>query len=41
MTDEEKDEILQELEKRLEDKYKGYLSKEDVAVVLKRPRNIR
>lgn len=39
MTENEKKEILDELEKRFDEKYKGYLKKEDVQTVLKEPRN--
>ena len=38
MTEQEKAEILDELEKRIEKKYKGCLTREDVATVLKEPR---
>lgn len=38
MTEKEKAEILDELEKRLDQKYKGCLSKEDTQVVLKNVR---
>lgn len=39
MTEQEKQEICDELEKRLEKKYKGCLSREDIQGVLKQPRN--
>lgn len=39
MTEQEKNEIMDELEKRMEKKYKGCLSKEDVMSPLKEPRN--
>lgn len=39
MTEQEKQEILNELESRFEEKYKGIVTKEDVATVLKEPRN--
>ena len=39
MTEQEKNEILDVLEKRMEQKYKGCLSKEDVISTLKEPRN--
>jgi hypothetical protein len=39
MSEEEKKEILDELEKRFDEKYKGILTKEDVYTVLKEPRN--
>lgn len=39
MTEPEKNEILDELEKRMEKKYKGCLSREDTPSVLSRPRN--
>ncbi len=39
MTENEKLEIIEEVEKRLEEKYKGIISKEDVATVLAEPRN--
>lgn len=39
MTEIEKKEILDELEKRFDEKYKGYLKKEDIQTVLKNPRN--
>lgn len=39
MTEQEKTEILDELEARLEKKYKGCLSKEDTQSILKEPRN--
>ena len=39
MSEEEKQQILNELEERFENKYKGILSKEDVATVLSEPRN--
>lgn len=39
MTEQEKQEILSELESRFEEKYKGIIAKEDVATVLKEPRN--
>lgn len=38
MTEQEKNEIIDEVEKRLEKKYKGCLSREDTAVVLKEAR---
>lgn len=38
MTEQEKNELLEELEQRFEKKYKGCLTKEDVATVLKKPR---
>lgn len=38
MTEQEKAEILDELEKRMDKKYKGYLSKEDTQAVLKNVR---
>ena len=38
MTEQEKNEILEELEKRFDKKYKGYLSREDTQSVLKAPR---
>ena len=38
MTEQEKQEIMEELEKRLDQKYKGFLSKESTQVVLKTPR---
>lgn len=38
MTEQEKNELLEELEQRFEKKYKGCLTKEDVATVLKEPR---
>lgn len=38
MTELEKNEILEELEKRFDKKYKGYLSREDTQSVLKVPR---
>ncbi len=38
MTEKEKAEILDELEKRLDQKYKGCLSKEDTQIVLKNVR---
>ena len=38
MTEQEKNEILDELEKRMDKKYKGCLSKEDTHSVLKAPR---
>lgn len=38
MTEKEKAEILEELEKRIDQKYKGCLSKEDTQVVLKNVR---
>lgn len=39
MTEQEKKEILDELEKRFEKKYKGCISKEDVQSVLRNPRD--
>lgn len=39
MTEQEKTEILDELEARLEKKYKGCLTKEDTQSILKEPRN--
>ena len=39
MTEQEKNEILDELEKRMEKKYKGCLSKEDTQSALSKPRN--
>lgn len=39
MTEQEKNEILDELEKRIEQKYKGCLSKEDTQSVLKQVRD--
>lgn len=39
MTEQEKTEILDELEARFEKKYKGCLSKEDTQIILKDPRN--
>lgn len=38
MTDREKNEIIEEVEKRLEQKYKGFLSREDTQAVLKETR---
>lgn len=38
MTEKEKAEILDELEKRLEKKYRGYMTREDTQSVLKAPR---
>ena len=38
MTEQEKKELLDELEKRMYEKYKGCLIKEDVATTLKTPR---
>lgn len=38
MTDQEKAEILDELEKRFEKKYRGYMTREDTQSVLKAPR---
>ncbi len=38
MTEQEKNELLEELEQRFEKKYKGCMTKEDVATVLKEPR---
>lgn len=39
MTEQEKQEIISELEQRFEKKYKGYLSREDTQSVLSKPRN--
>ena len=39
MTEQEKNEILNELEARFEKKYKGCLTKEDTQSILKEPRN--
>ena len=39
MTEQEKQEIINDLESRFEEKYKGIIAKEDVATVLKEPRN--
>lgn len=39
MTEQEKNEILNELEARFEKKYKGCLTKEDIQSILKEPRN--
>lgn len=36
MTEQEKKELLDELEKRIDEKYKGCLTREDVANTLKR-----
>ena len=36
MTEQEKKELLDELEKRMDEKYKGCLTREDVATTLKR-----
>ena len=38
MTEQEKQEIISELEKRFEEKYRGCLTHEDVATTLKAPR---
>ncbi len=38
MTEQEKNELLEELEQRFEQKYKGCLTREDVATTLKEPR---
>lgn len=38
MTEQEKKELLDELEKRMDEKYKGCLTREDVATTLKSPR---
>lgn len=38
MTEQEKNEIIDEVEKRIEKKYKGYLSREDTQAVLKNVR---
>jgi hypothetical protein len=38
MTEQEKKELLDELEKRMDEKYKGCLTREDVATTLKAPR---
>ena len=38
MTEQEKKELLDELEKRMNEKYKGCLTREDVATTLKTPR---
>ena len=38
MTEQEKKELLDELEKRVDEKYKGCLTREDVAATLKAPR---
>lgn len=38
MTEQEKKELLDELEKRIDEKYKGCLTREDVATTLKAPR---
>ena len=38
MTEQEKKELLDELEKRMGEKYKGCLTREDVATTLKVPR---
>jgi hypothetical protein len=38
MTEQEKKELLDELEKRIDEKYKGCLTREDVATKLKAPR---
>ncbi len=38
MTEQEKKELLDELEKRMDEKYKGCLIREDVATTLKAPR---
>ena len=38
MTEQEKKELLDELEKRMDEKYKGCLTREDVATTLKTPR---
>ena len=38
MTEQEKNEIIEEVEKRLEQKYKGCLSREDTQIVLKNVR---
>jgi hypothetical protein len=38
MTEQEKEEILSELEARIEKKYKGCLSREDTQTILKKPR---
>lgn len=38
MTEQEKKELLDELEKRMDEKYKGCLIREDVATTLKVPR---
>lgn len=38
MTEQEKKELLDELEKRMDEKYKGCLTREDVATTLKEPR---
>ena len=39
MTEQEKTEIIEELEARFGEKYKGILSREDVATTLSEPRN--
>lgn len=41
MTEQEKNEIIEEVEKRLEQKYKGCLSREDTQSVLKNVRVLR
>lgn len=38
MTEQEKKELLDELEKRMDEKYKGCLTREDVTTTLKAPR---
>lgn len=38
MTEQEKKEIIDELEERLEAKYKGIISREDIATTLREPR---
>lgn len=38
MTEQEKQEIISEIEKRIDEKYKGCLSREDTQSVLKNPR---
>lgn len=38
MTEQEKKELLDELEKRIDEKYKGCLTREDAATTLKAPR---
>ena len=37
MTEQEKKELLDELEKRMDEKYKGCLTREDVGTTLKAP----
>ena len=38
MTEQEKKELMDELEKRIDEKYEGCLAREDVATTLKTPR---